>query len=211
MSNFKESVKFFVEESRKDFSFVEKNLFSIIEDIKKNDSNNLNHIEFFDEKFVLNQLKELKENYFIMKNKKLFGVPITIKDAICVKDMQTKAGSKILDGYKPLFDATVIKKLKNEGAIILAKNTQDEFGFGTFSTNTKKVPLNPFDKERSCGGSSGGSAGFTAYTKNYHISLGESTGGSIASPASFCGVVGFTPTYGLVSRNGLIEIGRAHV
>lgn len=205
MSNFKETVKFFVEESKKDFSLVEKNLFSLIDEIKKNNSSKMNHIETFDEKFVLDQLENLKQKAKGGKKGKLFGVPLTVKDAICVKYLETKAGSKILSGYKPVFDATVIKKAKEEGAIILAKNTQDEFGFGTFSTNTQKIPLNPFDKERSCGGSSGGSAGFTAFTKNYHISIGESTGGSIAAPASFCGVVGFTPTYGLVSRNGLID------
>ena len=116
-----------------------------------------------------------------------------------------KAGSKILKGYKPLFDAHVIQRARAEGAIILAKTTQDEFGFGTFSTHTELVPKNPFDNSRSCGGSSGGAAGFTAFTKNYHIAIGESTGGSIAAPASFCGTVGFTPTYGLVSRFGLID------
>ncbi len=205
MSNYKETIKYFVEESKKDFSIVEKNLYNIIKEVKKNSSDEFNHIEYFDEKFVLDQLEDLREKSKKGIKGKLFGVPLTVKDAICVKGLESKAGSKILSGYVPLFDATVIKKAKEEGAIILAKNTQDEFGFGTFSTNTLKIPKNPFDKERSCGGSSGGSSGFTAYTKSYHISIGESTGGSIAAPASFCGVVGFTPTYGLVSRNGLID------
>ncbi len=202
MAKYKETIKYFVEEAKKDFSLVESNLEKIIKEIKASEEKGLNYIEEFDEQFVRKQLEELKTKE---KKGKLFGVPITVKDAICVKDLESKAGSKILKGYKPLFDATVIKKIKDEGAIILAKTTQDEFGFGTFSTNTEKIPLNPFDNERSCGGSSGGGAGFTAFTSNYHISIGESTGGSIVCPASFCGAIGFTPTYGLVSRYGLID------
>jgi aspartyl-tRNA(Asn)/glutamyl-tRNA(Gln) amidotransferase subunit A len=197
-----ETIRYFVENAKKDFSLVEKNLESIIAEIKENTATGLNHIELFNEDFVKKQLEELK----IKKTKgKLFGVPITVKDTVCVKDLESKSGSKILTGYTPLFDATVIAKAKDAGAIILAKTTQDEFGFGTFSTNTEKIPQNPFDNTRSCGGSSGGSAGFTASTQNYHISIGESTGGSIAAPSSYCGVVSITPTYGLVSRNGLID------
>jgi aspartyl-tRNA(Asn)/glutamyl-tRNA(Gln) amidotransferase subunit A len=201
----KETINYFVEEAKKDFLIVEKNLEKIIKEVKESQEKELNYIEEFDEDFVRKQLEELKQKFVEDNKGKLFGVPITVKDAICVKGLESKAGSKILEGYEPVFDADVIKKVKEEGAIILAKVTQDEFGFGTFSTNTEKIPLNPFDNERSCGGSSGGSAGFTAYTSCYHISLGESTGGSIACPASFCGVQGFTPTYGLVSRNGLID------
>jgi aspartyl-tRNA(Asn)/glutamyl-tRNA(Gln) amidotransferase subunit A len=203
-----ESIAFFVEQARKDFSVVEKNLESIIQEIKLSETEKLNYIEEFDEQDVLNQLEQLKKSFQEKDLKfkgKLFGVPITVKDAICVKGVETKAGSKILKGYKPLFDATVVERVRKEGAIILAKTTQDEFGFGGFATNTEKVPKNPFDKERSCGGSSGGASGFTAFTKNYHLAIGESTGGSIACPSSFCGAVGFTPTYGLVSRHGLID------
>ncbi|MDD3083438.1 MAG: amidase family protein [Candidatus ainarchaeum sp.] len=198
----KESLKFFVENSKKDFSLVEENLHKIILELNASQNKKLNYIEEYDEKNVLQQLNDLKKN---SSKGKLFGVPLTIKDSICVKDLETKAGSKILKGYKPLFDATVIKKAREEGAIILAKTTQDEFGFGTFSTNTEKIPKNPFDNERSCGGSSGSSAAFTAYTSRYHASIGESTGGSIACPSSFCGVTSITPTYGLVSRYGLID------
>jgi aspartyl-tRNA(Asn)/glutamyl-tRNA(Gln) amidotransferase subunit A len=203
---YEETINYFVKEAKKDFSLVEKNLLSIIEELKESEKQELNYIEFFDEKFILDQLKKLKQDFNENKKEgKLFGVPITIKDTACVKDLESKSGSQILQGYIPLFDATVIAKAKEEGAIIIAKTTQDEFGFGTFSTNTKKVPKNPFDNERSCGGSSGGSAGFCAFTKNYHISIGESTGGSIACPSSYCGVISVTPTYGLVSRNGLID------
>ena len=197
-----ETIKYFVEEAKKDFSLVEKNLISTVLEIKKSDKQGLNFIETFDVDSIMHQLAELKKSKF---KGKLFGVPVTVKDAICVKGIESKAGSKILSGYKPMFDANVIEKARAQGAIILAKTTQDEFGFGTFATHTQKVPKNPFDNSRSTGGSSGGAAGFTAYTKNFHVAIGESTGGSIACPASFCGCSGITPTYGLVSRYGLID------
>ena len=202
MAKREEMLKYFVEDGKKDFSKIEENLHKIILEVKASQNKKLNYIEEFDGQDVLRQIKELKKK---KPEGKLFGVPITVKDAICVKGRESKAGSKILRGYKPLMDATVVEKLRAEGAIILAKTTQDEFGFGTFATNTELVPKNPFDNERSCGGSSGGSAGFSAYSSRYHASLGESTGGSIACPASFCGVTGLTPTYGLVSRYGLID------
>ena len=148
------------------------------------------------------ELAELQE-----RNPKgrLAGLPVSIKDCICVKGVESRAGSLILKGYTPPFNATVIKKLIDEGAIIIGKTSQDEFGFGSFSINTDNVPKNPFDPKRACGGSSGGSACFTQLTKNPHASIAESTGGSIANPSSFCGVASITPTYGLVSRYGLID------
>ncbi|RMD57406.1 Asp-tRNA(Asn)/Glu-tRNA(Gln) amidotransferase subunit GatA [Candidatus Woesearchaeota archaeon] len=139
---------------------------------------------------------------------KLFGVLITAKDAICVQNLESTASSAILKGYKPLYNATVIERCLEEGAIILGKTVQDEFGFGGFCTNVGKgysKPKNPNDKKRVCGGSSGGAAGITKKADFAHIALAESTGGSIANPASFCGVVGLTPTYGRVSRHGLIS------
>ncbi len=136
----------------------------------------------------------------------LFGLPVSVKDNICVRGMQSSAGSKILDGYVPPFDATVVAKILRAGGEVLGKTNQDEFGFGTFSTNSGYgVPKNPHDPERSCGGSSGGAAGLTAAADFPHIALAESTGGSISCPAAFCGVAGLTPTYGLVSRYGLID------
>jgi len=139
---------------------------------------------------------------------KLNNVAVSVKDCICVKDMESRAGSKILQDYKPVFDATVIQKIKKQGAVIIGKTAQDAFGFGSFSTNVgkdMKIPLNPFDKQRACGGSSGGAAGFTQKAPFKHSALGESTGGSIVCPASFCGVVGLCPTYGRVSRYGLMD------
>ena len=143
---------------------------------------------------------------------KLKNVCISVKDSIIVKDVISRGGSKILDGYNPLFSATVVQRLVNNGAIVVGKTTQDEFGFGSFNVNVGKgfsVPKNPFDSERSCGGSSGGGCAFTQNCTGEHISLVESTGGSIACPASFCGVFGFTPTYGLLSRYGLIDYGNS--
>jgi aspartyl-tRNA(Asn)/glutamyl-tRNA(Gln) amidotransferase subunit A len=139
---------------------------------------------------------------------KLKDVIISVKDCICVKGVESTAGSAILKGYNPVFDATVVERVKKEGGIIIGKTAQDEFGFGSFSINVGvgfKIPLNPFDKERVCGGSSGGSAGFTQKSGFRHISLSESTGGSIVAPASFCSVVGLCPTYGRVSRYGLMD------
>ncbi|MBI2173335.1 MAG: Asp-tRNA(Asn)/Glu-tRNA(Gln) amidotransferase subunit GatA [Candidatus Aenigmarchaeota archaeon] len=138
--------------------------------------------------------------------KGLYGLPVSVKDCICVKGMESCAGSKILKGYVPPFDATAVSRVKDEGGNIIGKTNQDEFGFGTFSTNSGYgVPKNPHDKELACGGSSGGSGGLTAALDMPHISLAESTGGSITAPAAFCGVVGLTPSYGLVSRYGLID------
>ncbi|HLC95711.1 MAG TPA: amidase family protein [Candidatus Nanoarchaeia archaeon] len=167
---------------------------------------------------IIEQTKEIDKEYHFFNviadkieekgSGKLKDVVISVKDCICVKDMESRAGSKILEGYGPVFDATVIEKVKKEGGIIIGKTAQDAFGFGSFSTNVgigMKIPLNPFDKERSCGGSSGGAAGFTQKAPFNHIALGESTGGSIVAPASFCGVYGLCPTYGRVSRYGLMD------
>ena len=137
---------------------------------------------------------------------RLAGVYVSVKDNVCVKGMPSTAGSKVLDGYAPPFDATVVAKCRLEGAAILGKTAQDEFGFGTFNVNTPySVPLNPRDTERSPGGSSGGAAVVTAVADFPHLAIAESTGGSISCPASFCGVVGVTPTYGRTSRWGLID------
>ena len=168
------------------------------------------------EDLALEQAKEIKRliknNDKSIKNKKLLGIAVSVKDSICVKGIESTAGSRILKGYKPLFDAAVIKKIKEQGAIIIGKTSQDEFGFGSFSVNVGlgfKAPKNPIDKERACGGSSGGAAGMAKKASFPHIALGESTGGSIAEPASFCDVFGLCPTYGRVSRYGLIDFGNS--
>ncbi len=137
---------------------------------------------------------------------RLAGLPVSVKDNICTEGIQTTAGSRILKGYVPPFDATAVRKAKEEGASVVGKTNQDEFGFGTFSVNSGfQIPKNPHDPTRASGGSSGGAAALTAALDFPHIALGQSTGGSISSPASFCGVFGLTPTYGRVSRFGLID------
>ncbi len=161
----------------------------------------------------LKEAEELdkKYNIFITLAERAEGkFPLAVKDNICTAGLRTTAGSKILHNYVPPFDATVVERLKAVGAAIVGKTAMDEFGFGTFSVNCAyKVPKNPHDPERSCGGSSGGSAAYIAASKFAKFALGQSTGGSISCPAAFCGVVGLTPTYGLVSRYGLIDYGNS--
>jgi len=190
---------------KKEFSAVELTE-SVFEKIKKRNKEIYAFLTLSEE-LALAQAKRIDKK---IKNKEkidiLAGVPIAIKDNILVEGIKCTAGSKILENYIAPYDATVIKKLKKREAIIVGKTNMDEFAMGSSTENSAYgMSKNPHNIERVPGGSSGGSTSAVGDNQCV-IALGSDTGGSIRQPASFCGVTGFKPTYGRVSRYGLMAL-----
>ena len=176
---------------------------TVLSNIEKSDKNYNAFITINDEALKQAEQIQKKINSGELKSP-LAGVPMAVKDNISTKGLLTTCASKMLENYKPIYNATVIDRLEKEGAIVIGKLNMDEFAMGSTSeTSYFGAVKNPWDTGRVPGGSSGGAAAAVAAEEVYYT-LGSDTGGSIRQPASFCGVTGIKPTYGSVSRYGLI-------
>ena len=176
-----------------------------LEEIRKKNTELNTYLEVYDD--VLEQAKQADEMIARGESKPLTGIPLAVKDVILIKGKKVSAASKILENYVASYDATVIAKLKKQGAVFLGRTNTDEFAMGGSTENSAfGVTKNPHDISRVAGGSSGGPV--AAVTANLALgALGSDTGGSVRLPASFCGIVGIKPTYGRISRYGLIAMG----
>lgn len=186
-----------IQEMKNDIANANKHVIEACEKAKALQSKLNAVVTFIDPTEQLNHLEEHKDG-------SMAGVPIVLKDNVCTKGIRTTASSKILDNYIPIYDAFIVEKLRNAGAITIAKSSLDELAMGGTNTTSYTGPVhNPWDGTRMAGGSSGGSAALVA-SGVVPFAIGSDTGDSIRKPAAFCGIVGVKPTYGRISRYGII-------
>ncbi|WP_311492599.1 Asp-tRNA(Asn)/Glu-tRNA(Gln) amidotransferase subunit GatA [uncultured Anaerococcus sp.] len=198
------NIKAIIEKYKNQEISVEENTKNILEQIKKDQTN---AYITFDEEDSLNRAKQLDQK--LAKGEKLgslFGIAVAVKDNISYKNMNMTCASKMLKDFRPMFDAKVVENLLNEDAIIIAKTNMDEFAMGGRGKTSFFGPVkNPIDETRVTGGSSSGSAAAVA-KDDVLVALGTDTGGSVRCPASYCNILGYKPTYSMVSRNGVVSM-----